>query len=195
LPAHVEVLLAANDVDDARNACTELEQIAADFETDVLQALAMHARGAVELAAGDARAALGPLRRAFEIWQHIAAPYEAARTRTLLALACRALGDDEAAALELDAARAAFERLGASPDVARVDALARRAAAARSHVLTAREREVLRLVAGGATNKAIAARLHLSERTVDRHVSNILTKLDVPSRAAATAYAYEHSLL
>ena len=64
-----------------------------------------------------------------------------------------------------------------------------------THGLTARELEVLRLVAAGKTNRAIAAELVLSERTVDRHVSNILAKLGVPSRAAATAYAYEHELV
>jgi DNA-binding CsgD family transcriptional regulator len=196
VPAYVEIMLAAGAIPDARSACRELEGIAATFETDVLQAMAAHARGAVELADGDGRAALGPLRRAFEVWRKAEAPWEAARARMLAGLACRALGDDEAAELELAAARAAFERLGAAPEIARLDALVRRPmAAAPRHGLTRREREVLRLIAAGKTNKAIAAELRLSERTIDRHVSNILTKLDVPSRAAATAYAYGHKLL
>ena len=61
--------------------------------------------------------------------------------------------------------------------------------------LTARELEVLRLVASGRTNRAIAAKLFLSEKTVDRHLSNIFDKLDVSSRAAATAFAYTHKLV
>jgi DNA-binding NarL/FixJ family response regulator len=119
----------------------------------------------------------------------------AARVRELVGLACRALGDDDSAALELEAARGVFAQLGAAPDLARLDSLTRRAASGDSPGLTPRELQVLRLVAAGATNKAIAAELVLSERTVDRHVSNIFTKLGVSSRAAATAYAYEHQLV
>jgi DNA-binding NarL/FixJ family response regulator len=66
---------------------------------------------------------------------------------------------------------------------------------ASAHNLSARELEVLRLVASGQTNKGIAGTLFLSEKTVDRHVSNIFVKLDVPSRAAATAWAYQHRLI
>ena len=115
--------------------------------------------------------------------------------RVLMAMACRAFGDDEGAALELDAARAVFDRLGAAPDLVRLDSLKKDAPPDRPHGLTPRELQVLRLVAAGKTNKAIAAELVLSERTVDRHVSNIFNKLDVPSRAAATAYAYRHKLI
>jgi DNA-binding NarL/FixJ family response regulator len=105
--------------------------------------------------------------------------------------ACRALGDDDGARLELGAARAAFERLGAAPDLARLDALA----ASAPSVLTPRERQVLRLVARGQTNKAIAAALSLSERTIERHLSNTFTKLQLSNRAAATAWAYEHGIV
>ena len=115
--------------------------------------------------------------------------------RELLGLACRALGDDDTAALELEAARDGFARLGAAPDLARVESHARDAMSVVAHGLTQRELEVLRLVAEGETNKAIATDLVLSERTVDRHVSNIFTKLGVSSRAAATAYAYKHQLI
>jgi DNA-binding CsgD family transcriptional regulator len=195
LPAHIEILLEAGEVEEAAGACLELEQIADGFGTEVLAALAAQARGAVELAAGDIRAALGPLRRAWGVWRQIEAPYLEARVRVLAGRACRALGDDEGAGLELEAARGLFERLGATPDLAHVDALLARPPAPPTHRLTARELQVLRLVAAGRTNRAIGAELHLSERTIDRHVSNILTKLDVPSRAAATAYAYEHQLL
>jgi DNA-binding NarL/FixJ family response regulator len=123
------------------------------------------------------------------VWDEVDAPYEAARVRALMGEACRRLGDGDAATLERDAARRAFEELGAAPDAARL------APARAASPLTERELEVLRLVAGGRTNKAIAAQLVLSERTVDRHVSNIFAKLGVSSRAAATAYAYEHELL
>jgi DNA-binding CsgD family transcriptional regulator len=149
----------------------------------------------LRLAEGDARAALLALRHAWQVWQELKAPYEAARTRVLLGLACRSLGDDDTAALELEAAHGVFAQLGAAPDLARVDSLTRRAASVDDHGLTARELQVLRLVAAGETNKAIAAELVLSERTVDRHVSNIFTKLGVSSRTAATAYAYKHQLV
>ena len=155
-------------------------------------AMAAYARGAVELAEGDAQAALGSLRRASIVWQQVEAPYVAARVRVLVGLACRALGDDEGGRLELEAARAVFERLGAAPDLARIDALLRGVPPAARHGLTPREMQVLRLVAAGKTNKAIASELSLSEKTIDRHVSNIFGKLDVASRSAATAYAYEH---
>jgi DNA-binding CsgD family transcriptional regulator len=195
LPAHIEIMLAAGAIEEARGACRDLEEIAASFATDVLGAMAAHARGAVELAEGDAKAAIGSLRRAWTVWQQVEAPYVAARVRVLIGLACRVLDDNEGGRLELDAARAVFEQLGAAPDLNRLDALARGAPADHPHGLTRRELQVLRLVAAGKTNKAIAAELHLSEKTIDRHVSNIFTKLDVPSRAAATAYAYEHKLV
>ncbi len=195
LPAYVEIMLAVGDIEDARGACHELAGIAENLDTAVLGAMASHARGAVELAEGDARAALGPLRSTFEAWQRVEAPYEAARVRVLMGMACRAFGDDEGAGLELDAARAVFERLGAAPDLARIDALTKGAPSGHRHGLTPRELQVLRLVAAGKTNKAIAAELFLSGKTVDRHVSNIFNKLDVPSRAAATAYAYQHKLI
>jgi DNA-binding CsgD family transcriptional regulator len=195
LPAYVEIALAAGDVEAARTACRELEEIAARMDTAVLGALAAHARGALQLAEGDAHAALGSLRRAFEVWQQIEAPYAAARLREMIGLACQSLGDDDGGELELAAARAGFEQLGAAPDLARIESLSPGAPSKRPHGLTRRELQVLRLIAAGKTNKAIAAELFLSEKTVDRHVSNILTKLDVPSRAAATAYAYEHKLI
>jgi DNA-binding NarL/FixJ family response regulator len=121
------------------------------------------------------------------------APYAAARVRVLVGQACQALGDNETAGLEFDAARSAFVQLGAQPDIVRLDSA--RATAPPSGPLTARELDVLRLIAAGHTNKGIAAELCLSERTIDRHVSNILNKLDVPSRTAATAYAYDHKLI
>jgi DNA-binding CsgD family transcriptional regulator len=195
LPAYVEIMLAVGELDDARTACHELEGISSGYQSDMLRGTVAYANGAVELAAGEPQAALVALRNAWYVWQELDAPYEAARTRVLIGLACRVLGDDETAALELEAARGVFVELEAAPDVARVDSLARRAGRAEPHGLTPRELQVLRLVAAGGTNKAIAAELVLSERTIDRHVSNIFAKLGVSSRAAATAYAYEHRLV
>jgi len=149
----------------------------------------------VHVESGDRpRAALDPLRCAFELWRRLDAPYEAARVRVLIGDVCRALGDYEAAGLELEAAKAVFERLGARPDLARLEAPKCPAGPVSSHPLTGRELHVLRLIATGRTNGEVAEELHLSERTIDRHVTNILTKLDVRSRTAATAYAYDHNL-
>jgi DNA-binding CsgD family transcriptional regulator len=195
LPAAVDIALAAGDVDEARRGCGELEQIAGDFGTEVLGAMAAHARGAVDLADGRAEAALGPLRRAFRIWNEVGAPYIAARLRVLIARACRSLGDRDTAALELDLAREVFERLGAAPDLAALDAGDAAGSRAVPGGLSPRELEVLRLVAAGKTNKVIAKQLYLSEKTIDRHVSNIFAKANVGSRAAATAFAYQHGLV
>ena len=195
LPAYVEIMVAVGDVQDARDACRELEDIARSFDTGVPAAIAAHACGAVDLAEGDAQAALGSLRHALEVWQRIEAPYAVARVRVLVGLACRALGDEEGAALEIDAARSVFERLGAMPDLARIDSMTNPGLSGHAHGLTPRELQVLRLVAAGETNKVIARKLSLSEKTIDRHVSNILTKLDVSSRTAATAFAYQRKLV
>jgi DNA-binding CsgD family transcriptional regulator len=195
LPACVEIMLAVGRLDQAREASLELERLIDAVECPALAATQASAHGAVELAGGDPGAALPALRRAARIWRDLEAPYEVARARELAGLACRALGDHEGAALELEAARGTYERLRAAPDVIRLDALAPAAAARDAHGLTERELEVLRMVAAGETNRAIAAALVLSVRTVDRHVSNIFAKLGVSSRAAATAYAHEHRLL
>jgi DNA-binding CsgD family transcriptional regulator len=195
LPACIEIMLATGAVQDARQACRELEQIVRSFDTAVPGAIAAQACGAVDLAEGDAQAALGPLRRAFDVWQRIEAPYAAARVRVLIGLACRALGDEDGASLEIDAAQSVFERLGAAPDLARIESLTKRVASGHVHGLTARELQILHLVAAGKTNKAIARELSLSEKTIDRHVSNILAKLGVSSRTAATALAYQRNLV
>lgn len=182
LPAHVEIMLAARDVRAARAAADELAEIAADVGAPFLDAVSAHARGAVLLAEGEARAALAALREAWAVWRDLEAPYEVARVRVLIGRACRELGDEDGAGLELDAARWTFQRLGAAPDVARVEALARTARSGGASALTAREVQVLRLVAAGKTNRAIASELRISEKTVARHVSNIFLKLDLCSR-------------
>jgi DNA-binding CsgD family transcriptional regulator len=195
LPAYVEIMLWAGDVDEAGNACRELAALAADYESGLLEATAAQARGAVELATGDPAAALVSLRQAGQAWQALEAPYEAARTRVLVAQACRGLGDEDAFALELDGARSAFEQLGAAPDVAALDVFAGPGEAGATHGLSPRELQVLRLVASGKSNREIAAALVISEHTVARHVQNIFTKLGVPSRTAAGAFAFEHDLV
>jgi DNA-binding CsgD family transcriptional regulator len=195
LPAHAEIMLAVGDIEEARGACRELTQIAAASGRAMLSALAAHVRGAVELADGDAQAALISLRHAWQVWQELEAPYQAARARVLVGLACRALGDEDSAALELGAARDAFEQLGAVPDVARVDSFTGRVEPSATHGLSRRELEVLRLVAAGKSNREIAAALVISEHTVARHVQNIFGKLNVSSRTAAGAFAFEHDLV
>ena len=174
LPALVEIMLAVGDLEEARRAYDELDAISESHASDLLRGLAEQAGGAVMLAEGDARAALSSLRNALSTWHDLEVPYEAARTRVLLGIACRRLGDDDAAAFELEAARTAFEELGASPDLTRLDSLKSSAPSKGAHGLSRRELEVLRHVAGGKTNKEIATELVLSERTVERHVSNIL---------------------
>ena len=195
LAALVEITLAASDVPSARRAADELHGVAGTLEAPLLSALSGQALGAVLLAEGDAHAALGALRGALATWQELDMPYEAARARVLIGCACRALADAAAAEIEFDAARWVFRGLGAAPDLARVEALARTGTQGGPGGLSTREVQVLRLVAAGKTNRAVAAELFISERTVERHVSNIFIKLDVSSRAAATAYAYTHQLV
>ena len=160
-----------------------------------LYAVAAQATGAVLLAEGDPRAALDALHAALKAWLELEAPYEGARVRTLIASALRELGDRDSADMELEVARLALEQLGAAPDLARMKGLPRPAMAKVSGRLSGRELEVLLLVAEGKTNRAIAAELVISEKTAARHVSNIFTKLGLSSRAAATAYAYQHELV
>ncbi len=195
LGPQVDVALAADNVPTARAAADELSEIAARFDVPLLRAMAMHADGAVTLAEGDAPAALGRLRSAWTRWQELEVPYYGARVRVLIGEACRALGDEDTAEMELDAARWVFQELGAAPDLARVQKLSKRPATRAPGGLSLRETQVLRLVAAGKTNRAIAAELFLSEKTVHRHLSNIFTKLDVGSRSAATAYAFQHDLV
>lgn len=198
LAPYVEIALAVADVTAARAAAEELSEIAADLDAPFLHAVSTQALGAVLLAEGAASAALHALRRAWTAWQALEVPYEAARVRVRIGLACRALGDEDTAALELDAACWSFRQLGAAPDLAQVEALSRKAAVMAPGApggLTPREVEVLRLVAEGKTNRAIAAALVISEHTVARHVQNIFAKLGVASRTAAGAFAFEHRLL
>lgn len=195
LAAAVDIFRATADVAAARGAAGELAAIAADSTSPVLKAFSDHAVGTVLLAEGDPPAALRHLRAAAGTWRHVRMPYEAARTSVMIALCCAALGDRTSASLELDTARETFTRLGAHPDVAKVESLAAGVQDRRSNPLSPREREVLAHVASGKTNREIAAALVISEHTVGRHLDNVFAKLGVGSRAAAIAYAMEHHLL
>jgi DNA-binding CsgD family transcriptional regulator len=198
LSAAVEILLACDDVAGARGAADELEGIAQSLATPFLRASAAHAGGAVLLAEEDPAAALSACRTAWMLWRSLDVPYEAARTQVLIADACRRLGDRDNAALELEAARRILEQLGAASDLSRLqraDASRPDANVANVAKLTDRELQVLRLIATGRTNRAIADELDLSEKTVARHVANIFNKLDLSSRSAATAFAFEHHLV
>jgi len=193
LPAAVEILLAAGCLDEARESARQLRDIAGDGASPYLEAASHEAEGALALAARDLQHALASLRKAVAIFARLDVPYRAARARLLLGECCSGLGDDEGARRELDAAAATFERLGAAADLRRV------ARAAPDNPgpagLTARELDVLRLIARGKTNRAIGDELVISEKTVARHVSNIFLKLDVSTRAAAAAYAFDHALV
>jgi DNA-binding CsgD family transcriptional regulator len=195
LAAAIEIMLAANDRGAAHEASNELAQLAARLDLPFPSAVSAQARGAVALANGEPLAALEWLRAARTVWQELNAPYDVAQTRVLMGLAYRQLGDHEGAHLEFDAAHEVLEKLGAVAATNRLADLSAAPQPAGSTGLTGREIEVLRLIATGVTNRIIAERLQISEKTVARHISNIFTKLDLPSRAAATAYAYEHKLL
>lgn len=195
LAAAVDIFRATADVAAARGAAGELAAIAADSTSPVLKAFSDNAVGTVLLAEGDPPAALQHLRDAAGTWRHVRMPYEAARTSVMIALCCAALGDRTSASLELDTAQETFTRLGAHPDVAKIESLAAGVQDRRSNPLSPREREVLAHVASGKTNREIAAALVISEHTVGRHLDNVFAKLGVGSRAAAIAKAMEHDLL
>lgn len=192
LPGAVEVLLAVDDVEAAAEAAGELVSLAEQFGSAALLAMARYAQGSALLADGDDAAALVELRRALQGWQTVMAPYEIARCRVVIARALRKLGDADSASGELAAARRVFHELGTTPaelDVTRLLSPAHPAG------LTDREVEVLRLVATGRSNHEIAKALFLSDKTVARHLSNIFAKLDVTSRTAAAAFAFEYRLV
>ena len=188
-------MIVMGDVEAAQAAAVELAELSERTQVDLHAATAAYGLGAVQMALGDPAAALGSLRKALGIWQDLAIPYEEGRTRVLMGNALPDLDDLDTATLEFVAARSTFAELGAEPDLQRVDRLTGEGDRNEDHGLSSRELEVLLLLTSGGTNRAIAAELVLSERTVDRHLSNIFTKLGVSSRTAATAYAYEHGLV
>ena len=192
LPAGVEVLVSAQLLDEARQNSDELTGIASAFGSSAIRAMATYAAASVHLASGETEEALSNARESYRLWTDLGSPYEAARARVVFARALRAMGDEDSATGELALARSTFARLGAAPGVQEIDMLLGRS---RPAGLTEREVEVLRLVAEGRSNPDIARVLVLSQKTVERHLSNIFIKLDVPSRTAAAAYAHEHGLM
>lgn len=193
LSGFVEVCLAAGQIEEAKEAIAEMESSAQTYPSTALRAIVDGARGAVALTEERPADALVRLREAADRWRQLDAPFEAAKVGVRIAEACRALDDEEGALMELRAALGTFERLGAQPDVSRVRDLLS-SPYPQSTTLSSREIQVLRLIVAGRTNPEIALELFLSERTIHRHVSNILTKLGVRSRTAAAAHAIHHGL-
>ncbi len=195
LPAAVEIFISCDDVDAAKGLCAEMDKIAAVFGTEILARVADQCRGSVALAQGDFADAIAALDRARRYWSGFGAPYLAARLRVAIARACHDLCDAEGANLELDAADKLFRDLGAKPDLERVRAMRGQLKESTTDILSAREREVMALMADGGSNRAIAAELGLSPKTVNRHVENIFDKLAVSSRAAAVAKALKSGVI
>jgi DNA-binding CsgD family transcriptional regulator/tetratricopeptide (TPR) repeat protein len=196
LPALLEIMVATHQTDRAQAAITRLAALAEERAVPFLRGVLDQAEGSVLLAEGDAKAALKPLRRALSQWLELEAPYEAARTRVLIARSCRSVGDQETVKLETDAARRTFAELGAALDLrAMSDLIDVVDPVDTSGSLSPRELQVLHRVASGMTNQDIADELFISIKTVERHLSNIFAKLDAPNRAAATAAAHTRGLL
>jgi DNA-binding NarL/FixJ family response regulator len=190
LTAHVEIAVAAGDQSVAEAAADELDEVASIYGSSGLHASAKRARGAVLLAAGRLDEALATLRDACSGWYELDAPHDCAKVRVLLARTYRELGDTESAERELAAARSAFAALGAALDASQLGEHGRTP----PRGLTDREAQVLALVAVGSTNRQIATELHLSQKTVERHVSNIFSKIEVTTRTAAARFAFEHGI-
>jgi DNA-binding CsgD family transcriptional regulator len=182
-------------IDEAREANNELTDIANELDAPYLYARSANCQGAVLLAEGKARLALEHLQEALKSWDALHLPYESARTRELKGLAYQELNDKDNTEVELSAAKWVFEQLKAVPDLERVSRLLNTKQDHQTHGLSLRELQVLRLVVSGKTNKSVASELFISERTVDRHVSNIFNKLDVSSRVEATTLALKNKIL
>jgi DNA-binding CsgD family transcriptional regulator len=195
LAAAVEILLSAGDIDEAAAAADELSEIARGVDAPLLSGMSAHATGAALLARGDVAGAGTSLREAWDIWRDLEMPYEQAQTCLLLATVCERRGDEDDRRLELDAARKLFKRLNVELPLARITGPSGRGTLRAAGSLSERELQVLHLLAGGKTNRAIAADLFISEKTVARHVSNIFDKLGVSTRTAATAWAYQRNLI
>jgi DNA-binding CsgD family transcriptional regulator len=195
LPAVVRIMIAVKRSEEALEAAKELKGIADQFDTPYLHAMYSYSQGAVFLAEGNVKLALEHLQEALKLWNSLHLPYESACTRELKGLVYSKLDDKDNSDVELAAAKWVFEQLNARPDLKRVNQLLNKKRNHETYGLTLRELQVLRLVASGKTNKSIAGELFISERTVDRHVSNIFNKLGVSSRVEATAFAFRDKIL
>jgi DNA-binding NarL/FixJ family response regulator len=196
----VHARIARGELDEAVLALEALREVERLVGTAPLRACADLAEGMLEAAGGDHDRARTLLEDAVDRFQRSGAPFEAAQARIELATSLGALGRTDAAEGEAAAALDCLLELGADSEAER----ARRLLAASAGdggvhfppgAVTAREREVLRLLAEGLTNRQIAEQLVVSEHTVHRHVTNILRKLDLPSRTAAAAHAVRAGLL
>ena len=195
LPAFVEIMLAVNKIQKAHNALVEFMQITNELNAPFLHGTAAYAEGTILLKKEEEKAAIKQFVKSKIIWEKLRAPYLTARTRLMTGIAYLKAGDKDTANLEFEAARYLFDQLNATPDVAETDSYLRDKNTAQSCGLSHRELEVLLLIAQGKSNKAVANELYISERTVERHVSNIFSKLHVSSRSAATAFAYKNQFI
>ncbi|RYH06737.1 helix-turn-helix transcriptional regulator [Tropicimonas sp. IMCC6043] len=195
LPAAAEIALAAGDMTAAAGHCAELVKLGETYGSDAVAAVCAEIRATIALNRGEAEAALRDCSRAAAVWRQLPAPHRLASIRLLTGRACAALGDADTARAEAEASLETFRGLGAEPDVRAAKAVLRTLSPSAENPLTPRQTEVLGLVARGLTNREIAGELGLSERTVDRHVSDILTRIDAPTRAAATAWAAANGLI
>lgn len=195
LPTVVSVMLASKQTEEAFAATKELCEIANEFDAPYLYGMSAYCQGAVFLGIGNIQLALEHLQKALRLWNALHLPYETARTRELKGLVYRELNDNDNSDVELASAKWIFEQLNAAPDLQRISQLWKKKRDHQVHGLTLRELQVLRLVASGKTNKSVADELFISERTVDRHVSNIFNKLGVSSRVSATAFAFKNELM
>lgn len=191
----VQIHCARGELGDAEEALQELEVVAGIVRTDCLLALVSQARGQVALGVGDAAQAKAHLEDALDLYERNQLPFEASLVRLDLGRALHTLGCRVPALDQTRTARDTLRGLGAAAEAARAWSLADEfAGTTGATILSPREAEVLKLLTRGLSNQQIADELVLSKHTVRRHVSNILMKLDVPSRTAAVAYALEHKL-
>ncbi len=195
LPAYMEIKLAENAVEEAQSAWHKLADLASTIQADFLEATLYYWQGVIEMSRGNLRNARSSLEKSHLIWKPLNALYPAARAMVILGEISLREGNLHSAKLEFAAARKIFEQLGAQPDLERVEALMKSCDEAPQTPISAREKEVLQLLVQGRSNKSIASQLFISDRTVERHVSNIYNKLGVSSRAEATAYALKHQLV
>jgi DNA-binding CsgD family transcriptional regulator len=195
IPAYIEIMIAAGNTKHARLAAGELSALTEKYNATYVQALSAFCQGSVLLDEGNYRESLKILRHSCDLWTELNAPYESSRVRLLMGIAYRQDGDEDSASLELTAAQWVFRELDATLDLKRAESLIKENSAQDLHGLTLRELQVLRLISAGETNKTIANKLFISEKTVERHISNIFNKLAVSSRTAATAYAIKHKVL